>query len=116
MSDEQIPLPIYPLTTPVWPNGEVKGGLTHSQHIMPERRCSCYHWPGWKGETKIGSGWAMHERRLHLTKTEIVELWRVAARHYKASGRPEQAKQCFRTARQIERTSRSRSKVHGFRF
>lgn len=89
---------------------EVKGGLKHSAHIMPARTCTCYHWPGFAKEG-LGAerAWG-HQRRLYVTKADVIEGWRAAARGYRKDGNRKMAKLCFATARRIKRTSRERDR------
>jgi len=104
VTGEQPPLPIYPLATQVWPGGEVKGGLSHSQRVLPARTCTCsYHWPGWKRQAELDA------RQRHwwlgssgVTRSELAETARAAAKGYDVDGRKAEAKAMRLYARRLE--------------
>lgn len=89
----------------LWPRSrfvEVRGGLRHSQHVMPARPCTCYHWPGWKLDGRR----AWYRMRQHFTRTDIAEIARAAAKGYDRDGKKAEARAMRLYARRIVRRLR----------
>ena len=100
---------------------EVRGTLQHTQHLLPVQHCRCYHWPGFKKEVAIQGPMMVFGRWIRngyrpLTKADIVAGWRAAAQGHKRDGNMEESRNCYRVARQIERTSGRRPLSRYYHF
>jgi hypothetical protein len=84
----------------LWPSSrftEVRGGLRQSQHAMPVRPCTCFHWGGWPRQGR----WEWWRIRSHFTRTDVVEIARAAAKGYDRDGKKAEAKAMRLYARRL---------------
>lgn len=101
----------HPMPREPGPLFEVPGSPGGTSHLMPERRCSCWHWNGDQPYSRPFFGASNPDHRSWATYAEIAETARVAARLHAADGDRERARWLRKYAHAIERLNgRGRSR------